>query len=131
MSYWAGPGGDVIVDPSGTPVTLRIHKHEVIKSAKLAENNHSGVSATNFEKIIPHYEWTIDVPFDDTNLPDTDAGLEEGEKVTLKFKDGPSGKFCILTNTSVEKLAGTYVTDEGVLMVVITGKGGTLTRQVT
>jgi hypothetical protein len=131
MSFWAGPGGSVVVSPGVGAKTLQLHKHTVRKTAKLAENNHSGVTASNFEFVLAHYEWTIEIPWDDENLPDTDVGLEEGAKVAIQFMDASSGKFATLTDTSVESLEETYVTDEGVLVAVISGKGGTLTRQVT
>lgn len=131
MAFWGGPGGTLTVDPSGTPKTLVCHSHQVRKTYRLAENSHSGVSATNFEPIIPHYEWTVRVPWDDTNLPDTDVGLTEGLKVTIKFPDASSGKFKTVTNTSVESIDEEYDSSQNIIMAVISGKGGTLTRQVT
>ncbi len=131
MAYWGGPGGQVEVGTSPSEVTLHCRSHSVRKTSRIVENSHSGVSATNFEPIIDHYEWTVVVPWDDTNLPDVDVGLEEGLKVTIKFNDAGSGKFKTLTNTTVESLEEQYDSDQNIMMVTITGRGGTLTRQVT
>lgn len=128
MSYWSGLGGGITVNAGSE---LPIHSHTVRKTSRLVENSHSGVTATNFEHIIPHYEWTIRIPWDDTRLPDTDEGLNEGAKVTIKFDDGGSGKFCTLTNTSVETLEEEEDVMNNIIMAVVSGKGGTLTRQVT
>ena len=131
MSFWSGNSGEIIVDPSGAAITLNCTKHTVRKTARLAEATHSGVAATNFEKVVPHYEWSVEVPWDDNNLPDTDATLIEGAKVTIKFVDGASGKFLILTNTSVETLEQVDDNEKDIIRAIITGKGGTLTREVT
>lgn len=127
MSFWSGSGGEIIVGG----VTLHCTKHTVRKTSRLAENSHSGVAATNFEHVIPHYEWTVEVPWDDTNLPDTDAGLAEGAKVTIRFNDGASSKFKTLTNTSVEVVEEVDDNQGDIIRSVISGKGGTLTRQTT
>jgi len=127
MSFWSGNGGQIVVGA----VTLNVTKHTVRKTARLAEATHSGVAATNFEKVVPHYEWSAEIPWDDTNLPDTDAGLAEGAKVTIVFHDGDSGKTLTLTNTSVETLEQVDDNEKDIIRAVATGKGGTLTREVT
>lgn len=127
MALWSGLGGEIVV----SAVTLHCSKHTVRKTARLAESTHSGNTATNFEKVIPHYEWTVEVPWDDTNLPDTDAGLAEGAKVTIVFHDGASGKTLTLTDTSVETVEEVNDNNQDIIRSVITGKGGTLTRQTT
>lgn len=131
MAFWNGLGGSLTVDPAGAAFVLVVHKHTVRKTARLVENTHSGVTATNFEKVVPHYEWTAEIPWDDTKLPDTDGTLNEGAKVTLKFTDGGSTKFLTLTDTSVETLEEVVDVANNIITVVLSGKGGTLTRQVT
>lgn len=127
MAFWNGLGGKITVGA----VDLNVHSHTVRKTARLAETTHSGNTATAFAKIVPHYEWTVKVPWDDTNLPDTDAGLTEGSLVTIIFLDGGSGKTCTLTNTSVESIEEEQDVQNNIIIAVISGKGGTLTRQVT
>lgn len=131
MSFWGGPGGDIIVDPSGAAKTILVRSHKVRKKSINVQNNHSGVTADNYEPLLPAYEWECVIPWDDTLIPDVDQGLVENTKVTLKFKDATSSKFCILTNTIVDSLEESYDVDEDIIVVVASGKGGTLTRQVT
>src|SRR5690606_13166875 len=76
----------------------------VRKGARLAENTHSGVSATNYEPVVPDHSWSGSIPWDDSNLPDTDFGLTEGAKVTIIFTLGASGKSETLTGTTVESV---------------------------
>ena len=131
MAFWSGLGGSVIVDPTGTPKTIVAHSHTVRKTSKNTENTHTGSVASNFEHLYPHYEATIKVPWDDTNLPDVDVGLQEGAKVNIKFPDGNSTKFLILSGTLVESLEEELDVMSNIILAVITTKGGTLTRQVT
>lgn len=131
MSFWGGPGGQLIVDPAGTSKTLEVRGHKFRKKSINAQNNHSGVTADNYEPLLPSYEWEAVIPFDDTNMPDVDAGLVENTKVTIELQDAGSGKFKRLANTLVESLEEAYDVDEDIIVVVATGKGGTLTRQVT
>lgn len=127
MSFAGGPGGKLVVGA----VDLHCRSHKVRKKSINAQNNHSGVSADNYEPLLPAYEWEAVIPWDDSNIPDVDAGLVENTKVTLKFNDAGSGKFCTLTNTLVESLEEAYDVDEDIIVVMASGKGGTLTRQVT
>jgi hypothetical protein len=127
MSFWTGNGGEIVVGA----VTLHVTKWTVRKTARLAEATHSGTTATNFEKVVPHFEWTAEVPWDDTNMPDVDAGLAEGAKVTIVFHDGASGKTFTLTNTSVETLEQVNDNENDIIRVTVSGKGGTLTRETT
>jgi hypothetical protein len=127
MALHSGNGGEIVVGA----VTLHVTKWTVRKTARLAEATHSGKTATNFEKVVPHYEWTAEIPWDDTNLPDTDAGLVEGAKLTITFHDGASGKTLVLTDTSVETLEQVDDNENDIIRAVASGKGGTLTRETT
>ena len=127
MSFWSSLGGSMITNA----MTLKVHKTQISKTMRLAENSHSGVSATNFEAVIPHYEWSASIPFDDTVLIDTDAGMIEGAKIDFSFMDGLSGKFCGLTGTSVEKIDQVVDVSQNIIMYEVSGKGGVLTREVT
>lgn len=111
--------------------TLHCHVTEVIDRARLVENSHSGVTSSNYEKVIADNAWSAVIPWDDTNLPDTDFGLVPGAKVTLKFPSGATGKFQQLANTSVEALRHLKDNANNILMTFASGKGGDLTREVT
>lgn len=128
MSVWNGLGGGIIVN-SGTE--LPVQGWTLRKNARLTENSHSGVSATNYELVIKDHSWTADIPWDDTRLPDTDEGLNEGDKVTIRFDKGTSTKFATLTSSSVETLEEVNDVANNILMVRVSGKGGVLTRDIT
>lgn len=128
MSYWNGLGGSLLI---GGSVTLAVTKHTVRKTSRLAETTNSANTATSFQNVIPHYEWEAEMVFDDTVLVDTDGGLSEGAVVTVKFNDGSSTKFATLTGTTVESVEEIEDVREDVIRVMVRGKGGTLTRQIT
>ena len=127
MSFAGGPGGKITCGL----VDIAVRSHKVRKKSINAQNNHSSVTADNYEPLLPSYEWEAVIPWDAANIPDVDAGLVENTKVTLTFYDAGSGKFCVLTNTLVESLEESYDVDEDIVVMVATGKGGTLTRQLT
>lgn len=124
-TFWGGPGGKI----TRGAADIHVRSHKVRKKSLNAQNNHSAVSADNYEPLLPSYEWEAVIPWDADNIPDVDAGLVENTKVTLTFQDAASGKFLTLTNTLVENLEESYDVDEDIIVVVATGKGGTLTRQ--
>ena len=128
-TFWGGPGGDITVDPSGAPKVFKVRGHKVRKKSINAQNNHSGVTADNYEPLLPAYEWEAVLPWDSTNMPDQASGLIENTKVTLKFLDAGSTKFCTLTGTIVDSIEESYDVDQDIIVSTITGKGGTLTRQ--
>lgn len=111
--------------------TLHCQVTEIIDRARLVENTHSGVTSTNFDKVVPDNAWSAQIPWDDTNLPDTDFGLVPGVKVTLKFPSGATGKFQTLTGTSVEMLRHMKDNGNNIIMTFASGKGGDITREIT
>lgn len=127
MGFHTGNGSKITV--GATDLHCRVNR--VRKNARLTENTHSGVSSSNYDKVVPDHSWEADVPWDDTNLPDTDVGLTEGSKVTITFAMGDSGKTEVLTNTTVESLEDTLDNSGDIIRTRITGKGGALTRPVT
>lgn len=127
MAFWGGPGGHLNLGVG----TLAVRGHKIRKKSISAQNNHSAVVADNHEPLLPAYEWEAVAPWDDTFMPDVDFGLIENTKQTVKFLDASSGKFVILTDTLVENLEESYDVDEDIIVVSASGKGGTLTRQVT
>ena len=111
--------------------TLHTTNVTVIDGARLTENTGSANSSTNYDKVVADNSSTFDVPWDDTNLPDTDVGLTPGTKVTLIYSIGGSGKTCTLTNTTVERHELILNNDQDIVRSRISTKGGVLTRAVT
>lgn len=127
MAFLSGNGGEVLVGV----VTLNITKWTLRKSSRNVDNTHSGVTAANYEHVVPDHSATIEIPWDDTNIPDTDAGLNEGSKVTITFNLGSGSKTEVLTNTLVESVEDVCDNSGDIIRSVATVKGGTLTRAVT
>lgn len=127
MSYWSGNGGEVVVGA----VTLHINKWTLRKASRNVDNTHSNTTASNYEHVVPDHSATIEIPWDDSNIPDTDAGLTEGSKVTVVFHLGASGKTQTLTNALVESVEDVNDNGQDIIRSVATLKGGTLTRAVT
>lgn len=111
--------------------TLHCTEVNLIKSARLTENTSSANASTNYVKVVADHSWSATVPWDDTNLPDTDFGLVEGVQVTLVFNQGASGKTATLTNTTVERLETIMNNEQDIVRCRVSGKGGALTREVT
>lgn len=128
MAFWSGNGGSIKV---GSTTHNFVGKWTLRKNSRLTENTHSGTPATNYLAVVPDHSWTVEIPWDDTVLPDTDMGLSEGGQVTLTFNYGASGKFAVLTNTTVETIEEVDDNAQDIIRVVLSGKGGTLTRPVT
>lgn len=103
----------------------------VRKGARLAENTHSGCAATNYDAVVPDHAWSMSIPWDDTNLPDVDFGLNAGDKVTLKFLEGSTGKFEVLSGTTVESVENIRDNSGDIIRTEASGKGGVLTPAVT
>lgn len=127
MAFHSGNGSTITVGA----VVLHCKKATLRKGARLVENTHSGTSSSNYVKVVPDHSWTAEVPWDDTNLPDTDAGLVEGQQVTITFAKGASGKTAVLTNTTVETLEDVMDNEGDIIRTVVSGKGGALTRETT
>lgn len=101
------------------------------KGARLSDNTHSGVAAANYDAVVPDHAWSASIPWDDTNIPDTDFGLVEGAKVTLRFNQGATGKFEVLTGTTVEHVEDVHDNAGDIIRTEVSGKGGVLTRALT
>jgi hypothetical protein len=127
MANWSANGSKLMIGAA----TLHATNVTLIKGARLAENTASANSSTSFIKVVSDHSWNCDVPWDDTNLPDTDFGLIEGARVTLVFYDGDSGKTETLTNTTVERLENVMNNENDIIRTRISGRGGVLTRAVT
>lgn len=111
--------------------TLHCRLTRLRKAARLADNTHSGTSASNYDGVVPDHSWSASIPWDDTNIPDTDFGLIEGTKVTLKFPLGTTGKFQQLAGTTIESVEDIKDNAGDIIRTEVSGKGGVLTRAVT
>jgi hypothetical protein len=131
MSYLSGNGGELVADPAGVPITLHINKWTLRKASRNVDNTHSNTTASNYEHVVPDHGGTVEIPWDDTNIPDTDVGLAEGARVTLKLFLGSGSKFQTVTNTIVESCEDVNDNGQDIIRTVVTFKGGTLTRALT
>lgn len=129
MSFWNGLGGGVVINGGAE---LPVTRHVVNKTARLTETTYSANTATSYQSVVPDFSWEIEGIWDDTVLPDTDANLTDGTVLTtLVFQDGTSTKSVTLSGTTVESLVETEDVVNDVIRWRATGKGGTITRQVT
>lgn len=127
MANWSA-NGSIITKGAATLHTTNV---TVVDGARLTENTGSANSSTNYDKVVADNSSTFDIPWDDTNLPDTDVGLTTGSKVTLVYSIGNSGKTATLTNTTVERLETIMNNDSDIVRSRCSTKGGVLTRPVT
>ena len=127
-TFRSGNGGSISVGAT----SLDIATWTLNTGGRLTENTHSGTSgASNYELVVVDASWTVEVPLDETALPDTDLGLTAGAKVTITFKIGAGAKTYVLTNTTVEGVEATNNNSTDIVRVRVTGKGGAVTRPVT
>jgi hypothetical protein len=128
MAFVSGNGGKLTVGATD----LHVGQWQGNFGARLVENTHSGTSGTtNYEKVVLDPSWSADVPWDDANIPDVDAGLVPGDKVTVKFFMGGGAKFYQLANTTVESAEATCDNAGNIVRYRVSGKGGTITRPLT
>ena len=127
MAFHSANGSKLVIGVT----TLHCTNVNLIKQARLVENTNSANSSSNYVQVIKDHSWSADVPWDDTNLPDTDFGLTEGAQVTLVFNEGGSGKTATLTATTVERLETMMNNEQDIVRCRVSGKGGALTREVT
>ena len=114
------------VQPFGTSSYTRYEDTKWVLriTDRLTENTHSGVAYTNFEAVVPHVEWSADVPMDVLNIPsDTALGFS---KVDVVFFVGDSGLFYDLRNTSNEVGEVTNDNAQDIVRVACSGRGGGL-----
>lgn len=114
-------------------VVLHISKYRLNNGVRSVENTHSGTGGfTNFEKVVRAPEWDAEGPLDEDNLPDVDAGLNPGDKVSVKFQEGADTRFITLTNTFVDTFEVIADNAGDILRWRATGKGATaVTNHVT
>jgi hypothetical protein len=127
MAHHSANGSKITVGA----VDLHCRMTRVRKGARLTETTHSGTSSSVYQKVVKDHSWSLSVPWDDTNLPDTDVGLNEGDVVTITFTMGGSGKTEVLTGTTVESLEDIMDSAGDIIRTEVSGKGGVITRPVT
>lgn len=130
MSFWSGNGGGITVNGGSE---LNVGKWTVNRTMRIVENTHSGTSgSTNFNAVVAHVEWTVEVPFDDAALIDTDSGLVPGTSISaLVLQHGNSGKTISIANTMVEAVQTVNDPQGDIVRYVVNGKGGAYTPPVT
>jgi len=125
--YVSGNGGYIEVraaGSSGSYTRYDVKKWVLRTTSRLTENTHSGVTATNFEEVVPHNEWSAEIPLDVLNFPsDGPLGLS---KVDIKFHVGDTADFFDLRGTSNEVGEVTDDNAEDIVRVMASGKGGSL-----
>lgn len=126
-TFWSANGSSIII----AAATLAVTMSRVRKFARLAETTNSGTSSSQYQKVVSDHSWSASIPWDSTNLPDTDFGLVEGTVVTITFNMGGSAKTEVLTNTTVESLEDIMDSKGDIIRTEVSGKGGVLTRPVT
>lgn len=129
MAFHSGNGGGINV---GAGAEQNIGRYTVRAPVRTAENTHSGTGgASNYEAVVRDLSWEVDIPFDDAAIPDTDMGLVAGNKVTITWQLGASGKTVITTNTLVESVEFINDPSGDIVRARVTGKGGIYTAAVT
>lgn len=78
MAFWSGNTSLLTIGAA----TLNCRMTRLSQGSRLTENTHSGTSSTNFHAVVKDHSWSASIPWDDTNLPDTDFGLIEGASHT-------------------------------------------------
>jgi len=124
--YVSGNGGYLEVREAGTSSYTRYEDTKWVLriTDRLTENTHSGTPATNFEAVVPHVEWSADIPMDVLNIPsDTALGFS---KIDAVFFVGDTGLFYDLRNTSNEVGEVTNDNAQDIVRVATSGRGGFL-----
>lgn len=129
MAFFSGNGGGVTVNGG---VEKNVGRWEIDHRVRLAENTHSGTNgASNYESVVQDNSGSVDIPVDDTDLPEVDMLIIAGNKIALVGQLGTSGKTCVLTNTTVESVV--YINDPSgdIVRARVSFKGGAFTGPVT
>lgn len=128
IAFWSGNGGAILVGAT----ELNIAKWTLNRTARLVENTHSGTGGnSNYNVVVYDHSGTVEVPWDDAALPDTDVALVPGTQVAITFQHGNSGKTAVLTNTMVETLTTNNDNSQDIVRVTVTFKGGAYTAPTT
>lgn len=129
MAFWTGCGGHIEKVSGGAK--LEVSKWTVRKTASKTVVKHSG-NCDAPAVLLGGVEgtFTAEGPWDDTNLPDTDYGLDAGDSLAVKFMCGASGKF--YQGTALVEDFQVSLDVEGVLTFTISGSiSGAFTDPVT
>lgn len=88
------------------------------------DNTNSSNSATNYDLVVPDNTLAIDIPWDNTNTPET-VGFVVGTKITVIVFNGSTGKNGTLTNTLVKSHSKVRDNGNDIIRSKILCKGGT------
>lgn len=127
MANWSGNGSTLVIGAA----VLHCTNVRIEKGARLGETTSSASASTSYIPVVFDHSWSASVPWDDTNLPDTDFGLEPGAVVALVSGYGESGKNQTLTGTTVEKVTDVLDNRGDIIRTEISGRGGVHTPATT
>lgn len=115
-TFHSGQGGSVVHDPDGTPTTLEgIRTWTLNLTGDFVETTSADTgSVKRWKKTFESGDWTLDLVFDSTNLPNTDLSISMGDTVSLKFNIGDSTTFYQF-NSLVESLKVTCAARDAVM----------------
>lgn len=122
MPFNSGNGGTLTVGA----VTLHNTRFTFNHDIRDVDNTHSGTGGfSNYEMVVKDIQWNVEGPLDEDNLPDVDAGLTVGSKVSITFKEGGDSRTLVLTNTLVKNLEIICDNSGDIVRFRATGKGCT------
>ncbi len=102
-------------------VTLNVAEWTLTRTDRLTENTHSGVAATNYEKVVPDNSWRLNAPWDQDGPLDS---LVTQSKIHIRFKHGSGAVLRQCANTTVESIETVDNNSNDIVRVNMSGKGG-------
>lgn len=92
MSLISGHGGYITVDP--TAAQVEVLDWTLNRQARLVESTNSGSQGTvRRTSILKDGSFTVNLQYDDAQLPEVDVSLDIGDTGTMVLHIGDSGKF--------------------------------------
>lgn len=127
-TFASGHGGYITVGGTRLDVT----EWQLNKTARLAEVTNSGSGGVvKRHKIVEDAQFTIQVPWDSENIPDTDISLDVGDEPALVLYVGDSGKTYSFTGI-VESVQPVVNNQNDIVRMTVTGyANGVVTDPVT
>jgi len=98
-------------------------------AAVLADVSTSASGSRKLAKVIEENGWEAECLWDESNMPDTTAGLTPGTVGTVRLQiGGGSSKYYLLTDTTAERVRIRNTNTDGVVKATLAGRGGVITR---
>lgn len=127
-TFHKGNGGKAVIGGADFNIT----DWELTKDGRLAETTHSGTAGwSRYQGTVKHAQWTMNLPWDSEDIPDTDRTLDIGDVLTLTLHCGDSGKTYIVTSTTVSSVRTVVNNQNEIVRSTVSGMGGTVTDPVT